>query len=319
MSEEKKLSNINFFICSTYLDLKNYRGTVIEKIKSKAGIINAQEFFGSRDQKPLKTCLEEVDKSNVFIMFIGSRYGSIDDEFGKSYVELEYEEAKKKGIPKFVYLADDNYPVSPANIDFENHEKLDKFKKQLLSEHTITRFTTDGDLAEKILQDLIRELPRKDFLIGKDESLIASETTEETIRRFALLPNIYYGKEFLLTVIFNQSIQRTSVTECDAFSLNYGATVERQMVPVDEGLKKDIRYPLDRVYAEYELAEKLLDFPIGKEITVKVRTIRGYSKRKEPIYEFRKNYQYFGNDQQILVGYEPFENLIYGFKLIEII
>ena len=53
---EKKLSDINFFICSTYLDLKTYRAEVIKKIKSQAGLINAQEFFGSRDNKPIETC-----------------------------------------------------------------------------------------------------------------------------------------------------------------------------------------------------------------------------------------------------------------------
>ena len=57
MSSEKPLSAINFFVCSTFLDLKAYRDAVIKNLQSHAGVINAQEFFGARDQKPLATCL----------------------------------------------------------------------------------------------------------------------------------------------------------------------------------------------------------------------------------------------------------------------
>jgi hypothetical protein len=87
MSAEKHLSDINFFICSTYIDMKDYREAVIKDIKSRAGVINAQEFFGARDQKPLETCLEEVTSSHVFIMFLEPRYGTLDRSSGKSIVE----------------------------------------------------------------------------------------------------------------------------------------------------------------------------------------------------------------------------------------
>jgi hypothetical protein len=67
--------------------MKAYRDAVIKNIQSHAGAINAQEFFGARDKKPLATCLEEVNKSHVFIMFLGPRYGSTDPETGCSFGE----------------------------------------------------------------------------------------------------------------------------------------------------------------------------------------------------------------------------------------
>src|SRR5213083_1249204 len=106
---EQRLSDINFFICSTYVDLRAYRDAVIKEIRSHAGVINAQEFFGARDQKPLHTCLEEVDKSNVFVLFLGPRYGSVDPDSQRSFVESEYERARQRKIPIFAYIIDKSH------------------------------------------------------------------------------------------------------------------------------------------------------------------------------------------------------------------
>lgn len=44
----EKLTEIIFLICSTFIDLKNYREEIIKVIKSKSGQINAQEFLGQK-------------------------------------------------------------------------------------------------------------------------------------------------------------------------------------------------------------------------------------------------------------------------------
>ena len=84
-----------------------HRNAVIGKIQSKAGIINAQEFFGARDSQPLDTCLSEVERSQVFLLFLSPRNGSIDQESGKSFVEREYEKACELGILKLAYIMDE--------------------------------------------------------------------------------------------------------------------------------------------------------------------------------------------------------------------
>jgi hypothetical protein len=151
MSAEKHLSDINFFICSTYIDMKDYRNAVIKDIKSRAGIINAQEFFGARDQKPLNTCLEEVSRSNVFIMFLGPRYGTLDPSSGKSFVECEFDKATDLNLPRFAYLMDETYPFPIQHVSTGNDAiLLKKFKDRVTDDLTVDFFASPSDLAAKV-------------------------------------------------------------------------------------------------------------------------------------------------------------------------
>ena len=287
MSTAKKLSDINFFICSTYLDLKNYRDEVIKKIMSESGVINAQEFFGARNTKPIETCLEEVDKSDVFIMFVGWRYGSIDEKTGKSFIELEYEKATAKGIPRFVFFMDENHPFPPSFVAKDKEaEKLETFKKVLLTEHTIDKFTSPDDLANKVIQSLIKELPKHEFKIGKLKNKKVEEDTIQMIQKFLALPKLYYDNQ----ITFNAKLKeftRASENDCDAFGYRFGAALSRTFEPTDEKVKDALR-SIRHVFAENDDASELLSIPKDKEISLTVRTIQGTYKWEEPIYEIKQ-------------------------------
>lgn len=195
MSSEKSLSAINFFVCSTYVDLKGYRDAVTKYIESKAGVIRAQEFFGARTQKPLATCLEEVDKSNVFIMFLGPRYGSVDPDSGRSFVECEYARAREKGIPRFAYLIDKSspYPIQYVSVG-KDAEQLLNFEETVKAELTVGYFTTPDDLAQKVYDDLFRELPKKGFKLGIEEPLNFNESQALVLSHFLALPKLFHGR-----------------------------------------------------------------------------------------------------------------------------
>jgi hypothetical protein len=200
MGSERALSDINFFICSTYLDLQQHRNAVIERLQRAAGVINAQEFFGARAQRPLSTCLEELEKSQVFVMLLGPRYGSIEPESGRSYVELEYERATDLGLPKFAYVIDERHPFP---IEFvskgEEAEKLSRFKDRVRVDLTIDQFTTPHDIAEKVFSDLKRELPKKGFRLG-DAEVSPALSSEDLLERFVALPKLFAGRTLELPV-----------------------------------------------------------------------------------------------------------------------
>jgi hypothetical protein len=117
--------------------------------------IRGMENFGARTQKPLDTCLEEVKSSELFIGIIGMRYGSVDRNTGKSYVEREYETAIKSKLEIKIYMIDEkNAHIPPMNVECKNVEKLNKFKKKLRKDHTCVDFSSELDLSEKIQGDL---------------------------------------------------------------------------------------------------------------------------------------------------------------------
>ena len=138
------------FISSTYKDLVKERKAVWELLKRYDVNIVGMEEFGARKDSPLTTCLKEVEQSNIYIGIIANRWGSIEEESGKSYTQLEYEKAIEKDKEILIYLIDETASVQIDNIDFgEKHESLELFKKELQKNHTIDRFINATDLVEK--------------------------------------------------------------------------------------------------------------------------------------------------------------------------
>ena len=99
MATSQERINVPIFVSSTYEDLVPYRDEVERCIIRMNQTIRGMEFFGSNPESPLEVCLKTVRESKIYVGIIGMRYGSILDESGKSFTELEYEEAVKNSIP----------------------------------------------------------------------------------------------------------------------------------------------------------------------------------------------------------------------------
>ena len=104
---------VRVFISSTFEDLQKERLAVKEAVEEARRTVNFHEIVfqtidlrsGARPKPPLEECLEEVASSHVLIGLIGMRYGSIDQETGKSISELEYDKAIECGIPSLMYIS----------------------------------------------------------------------------------------------------------------------------------------------------------------------------------------------------------------------
>ena len=56
------------------------------------------ESFGAQPDPPLDVCLRELRKSDVVVLIVGPRYGSLLLQ-GISYTQAEFREARALGIP----------------------------------------------------------------------------------------------------------------------------------------------------------------------------------------------------------------------------
>ena len=319
MSSERPLSAIDFFICSTFVDLSPYRQAVIKKITSHAGVINAQEFFGARDQKPLDTCLEEVGKSDVFIMFLGPRLGSVDSVSGKSFVECEYLKAKDLGLPRFAYIMDDDHPFPTKFVSRgKDAEQLDAFKRDVRADLTVDTFTTPDDLAGKVYQDLLRELPKRNFKLGTEPEGDKEPDTKSLIQNFIALPRLFYGRNVRLTVKFGE-YARADQRECQAFSFTYGAALKRRFNSLDKDIDKLLPSEMKYVFAEEEDARALMRSPQGVEASLVAKAIQGKYAMRIPIYGKRDEFgvSFLVLEPKVIVGYETTSHLICGFQLVE--
>lgn len=93
---------------STYKDLIDERQAAVEAILDEGHIPAGMELFkGGKSQ--LETIKRWIDDSDVYLLILGGRYGSIDKDTLLSYTQLEYEYALSRNMPVFAVVLDEEY------------------------------------------------------------------------------------------------------------------------------------------------------------------------------------------------------------------
>ena len=125
------------FISSTYIDLKEERQATVEAILKKGHIPAGMELFSANNKSQWEVIKKWIDNSDIYVLLLGGRYGSINNETDLSYTEMEYRYAIKKNKPFFTLVLDDEILYTkPADIiqqyEFDNPKYI-AFKKETTS------------------------------------------------------------------------------------------------------------------------------------------------------------------------------------------
>lgn len=163
MNEDRQ--NIRVFISSTWKDLEEERALVLEAVRYLQFQHIAMEYFGADPRESIDVCLEKVRGSNIYVGIVGHRYGKIVEETGKSYTQMEYEEAMRKGLPCLIYLRSDEFPIPPKFMEKDPKliTKLEEFKSVLKKRHTPSYFNDGNDLTIKVVVDLSKHAKGLDY------------------------------------------------------------------------------------------------------------------------------------------------------------
>lgn len=105
MNVERKLQ---VFVSSTYTDLKKEREKAVQVILDTGHIPAGMELFRAGKEQ-METIKRWIDESDVYMLILGGRYGSIEDKSKKSYTHLEYEYAISQQKEVFAIVLEDNY------------------------------------------------------------------------------------------------------------------------------------------------------------------------------------------------------------------
>ncbi|MFT4435049.1 DUF4062 domain-containing protein [Caballeronia sp. 15715] len=103
MSKKK----FQIFISSTYLDLKEERQAAVQAILSAGHIPAGMELFASGNRDQWDVIKKWIDESDMFVLILGGRYGSVEKTSKKSYTHLEYDYAVTTGKPFFALYLDE--------------------------------------------------------------------------------------------------------------------------------------------------------------------------------------------------------------------
>ncbi|MFY0521467.1 DUF4062 domain-containing protein [Lysinibacillus sp. UGB7] len=121
---EKKLQ---VFVSSTYLDLEVERQKAVEAILKAGHIPAGMELFRSNNKDQWVIIEKWIKESDVLMLILGGKYGSVDPESGKSYTQLEYEYALENEIPVFAVVLKDEYL---AKKHFDNINIMEVYEKR---------------------------------------------------------------------------------------------------------------------------------------------------------------------------------------------
>jgi hypothetical protein len=93
------------------------------------------ELFAAGDESQMAVIRRWIDESDVFLLILGGRYGSIEPESGKSYIHLEYEYALEQGKPLFAVVITPEHLEAKvqkhgtAVVEMKEPQKLEDFRE----------------------------------------------------------------------------------------------------------------------------------------------------------------------------------------------
>lgn len=183
---EKKLQ---VFVSSTYTDLIEERQAAVEAILASGNIPAGMELFSAGDESQMTVIERWIDESDVYLLILGGRYGSIDKNTDKSYTHLEYEYALKQGKPLFAVVisneALDNKVKRDGTkaIEQDRTDLLKSFRETVTS--NLVKFWEDKKDIKLAIYDTLGEFSHRKELVGwirGDKAVNAGPLAEEIVR-----------------------------------------------------------------------------------------------------------------------------------------
>lgn len=178
------------FISSTYTDLIEERQQAVLAVLKANHIPAGMELFkaGSLDQ--LQTIERWIDESDIYMLILGGRYGTLEPKSKKSYTHLEFEYALKSKIPIFVIQLTNNMlkikSLGPSLKDADVYEQKNKnkyrdFKSLVAGHNRVVAYVDNTDQIKSEVLGSINEIIHLNDLKGwvREERTFEYETNRK--------------------------------------------------------------------------------------------------------------------------------------------
>lgn len=184
--KDKKLQ---IFVSSTYSDLRDERQAAVEAILSSGHIPAGMELFSAGDESQMTVIERWIDESDVYLLILGGRYGSVDLKTGKSYTQLEYEYATSRNKPSFSVVVsqkglDEKVKVlGRSAIEELNNKELHEFRSNVLTK--LVKFWDDTKDIKIAIHETLADFSYRKELIGwvKGDNTVNTGALAEEIAR----------------------------------------------------------------------------------------------------------------------------------------
>ncbi|KKE80962.1 DUF4062 domain-containing protein [Pseudoalteromonas luteoviolacea] len=166
------------FISSTFVDLIEERQAVLKSILEMDHMPAGMELFPAADDTAWNLIRDVIDASDYYVLIIGGRYGSLDEE-GLSYTEKEYRYAvaTKKAVIPLLHQNPDNLPRDKTETDELAWKKLKSFREEVENKHTCVYWSNADELKSKVIIGLTSTVKRSPAIGWVRADNVPSEAT----------------------------------------------------------------------------------------------------------------------------------------------
>jgi len=146
------------YLSSTYEDLKEHRRAVFDALRQASYQVVAMEDYVATDQRPLKKCLDDVERSDIYVGIFAFRYGYTPptehgNPDGLSITELEFRQAEgKKPCLIFLVKKGETWPLNfvDACTESDKGKRIERLREYLGREQTTSFFSSPYQLASLV-------------------------------------------------------------------------------------------------------------------------------------------------------------------------
>lgn len=226
------------FVSSTYEDLQEERRKVMEALLQMNCFPVGMEYFNASDSSQWEVIKSLISECDYYVLIVAGRYGSIEEESGKSYTQKEFEYAIEQGVPviSFVHQHPESLPGTKIESEQSKRDKLEEFK--FCVKKKLCKFWDNADgLAAQIvlsLTSLIKANPRIGWV--KADEISSAEANKELLKLKE--ENIQLNKQIKFLSSSAPSGIETYRQGEDVFVIHYANSFD----PYTNGLSPDTIY-----------------------------------------------------------------------------
>lgn len=242
---------LQVFVSSTYLDLIEERQAAVEAILDAGHIPAGMELFKA-GRSQMETIRRWIDESDVYMLVLGGRYGSIEEESGLSYTELEYNYAVSKNMPVFSVVLSENFLHAKASVSTTNVFEKDYIRKyKAFKKAVMSKIVKQVDSLPAIKTAIHSEL--NDILTNKSNNLIGwvkGNAGRTSLMDFELL---------------SETLSKTVVYKTDDLKLNANELFLDNIYFFNQGIASSF-FPNANILVRNGILEIIIDSKSKKEI-----------------------------------------------------
>ncbi|MDX6083686.1 DUF4062 domain-containing protein, partial [Xanthomonas campestris pv. incanae] len=167
MTTKRKLQ---VFISSTYRDLKTERQAAVEAILKAGHIPAGMELFSAGSESQMETIRRWIDESDIYMLILGGRYGTVEPKTALSYTELEYDYAISQKKPIFAVVITESSLDEKVRLDgrdaleTDSPKELNLFRKKVLTR--ISSFFSDTKDIKLAVHETLADFQLRHKFVG---------------------------------------------------------------------------------------------------------------------------------------------------------